>query len=155
MGLFEVLFKRRKFLPIHERLWQVLSPHLGISVGPEDDADGYRRECFFYAGVVYASVYQAALSAGMSTSTGFSLARIQLRKCPFDSHLLDEVDAMFTADMGSEERQFADRLLETVGEIAAGMNGAGSSPSVEAATALQALQQFFSGLGFLPGSVSA
>jgi len=153
MSLFEVLFKRRRFLPLHQRLWQEISPHLLITVAAEDDPAAHRRECFFYAAVVHASVYVAALEAGMSTSTGYSLARIQLRKCPFDDELLERVDALFSAEHGSAAQLFAERLLETVGSIAGGLHPAQLASPVDTAEAMAGLQAYFSGLGSLEGPV--
>lgn len=139
MALFEVLFKRRRFLPIHQRAWEAITPHLAIGAGPEDER-AHRLECFHYASVVYTSVYQAALAAGMSTSTGHSLARLHLGKYPFDGALCDAVDAAFSADPGSSERRWAEALKTRLERVVA-------APAT-VADELAALREVFADLDF-------
>jgi len=147
MALFEVLFKRRRFLPLYERLWQAVSPHLAITAGP-DDPTAHRLACFHYASVIYACVFQAALAAGMSTSTAFSLARIHLRKCPFDSDLAGAVDGIFSAEEGSRERRYAETLQATLGRIAAAIAGPEGAAATAVKEELEELERVFAALDF-------
>jgi len=147
VGLFEVLAKRRKFLPLYEQVWAFIKPHLTINPNPANEIT-HRLECFYYASVVYSSVYQAALAAGMSTSSAYSLARIQLRKCPFDSALTDAVDGLFVAEAESREQRFAEQLQATIGRIAAAAVGSPGAPSVDPASELEGLARAFADYDF-------
>ena len=152
MGLFELLLKRRKFLPLFDKVWTAVSPHLAIAAGPEQ-AVAHRLACFHYAGVVYASVYRAALAAGMSSSTAFPLARLQLGKYPFDDALEAAVDALFSADEGSRERRYAVALEEHLGRIVAAVATTGTPPEAEIAAELTALERRFAELDFAAGGL--
>jgi hypothetical protein len=151
MGLVDLFCKRRKFLPLFEQVWAAVSPHLAITAGPEEEL-AHRLDCFYYASVVYASVYQAALAAGMSTSTGHSLARIQLGKYPFESDLAPAVDALFSADAGSRERDWAEALQATLGRIVAGVAG-GDLAATAVVAELEELERRFAALGFAGGEL--
>ncbi len=152
MVLFEVFLKRRRFLPLYEKVWQAISPHLAIATAAEDEV-AHRLDCFYYASVVYSAVYQSAVAAGMSTSTAFKLARLHLGKYPFDAGLREAVDAIFPADEGSRERRYAEQLQATVGRIAAGAAGAREVAAAETAEELAGLARFFAGLEFAAGGL--
>jgi hypothetical protein len=153
MVLFEVFLKRRRFLPLHEKVWQAISPHLAIGAA-EDDEVAHRLDCFYYASVVYSAVYQSAVAAGMSTSTAFKLARLHLGKYPFDAKLREAVDAIFPAEEGSRERRYAEQLQATVGHIAAGVAAAaGKTSAADAGGELAGLARFFAGLDFAAGGL--
>jgi len=143
MSLFNILSKRRKFIPLYEQVWQAITPQLTISAGPEDEI-AHRLECFFYAGILYSAVYQSAMASGMNSSSAFSVARIQLEKSPFDSALCQAVNEIFSADSGSPERRYADRLQEAVGRIVATITSGQDAPAVLVAAELEELAQFFS-----------
>ena len=152
MGLFELLFKRRRFLPLYERVWDAVSPHLAITAGPEEPIP-HRLACFYYGSVVYASVYQTALAAGMSTSSGYALARLHLGKYPFDGDLGTAVDALFTADAGSPERRWGDTLQDRLGRIVAAVKAGGAAAASGVATELEALAEDFATLAFGGGDL--
>lgn len=152
MGLFELLLKRRRFLPLFERVWDVVSPHLAITAGPEAPV-AHRLACFYYGSVVYAGVFQAARAAGMSPSSGHALARLQLGHYPFDAALKDAVDDLFTAAAGTPEGTWSETLTASLSRIVALVKGGGDGADHAVAAELEALERRFGELGLGGGGL--
>jgi len=142
MTLFDLFSKRRKFLPLYEQVWAIVEPHLSIKTDPADET-AHRLACFYYACVVYSLVYQAGVAAGMSSSSAFSVTRIQLGKYPFDEALRERVDTVFSADATERERNFADRLQLGMQRIVNGIKSGQNADSLEVAGELASIEQSF------------
>jgi len=147
MTLFDLFSKRRKFLPLYEQVWAVVEPHLSIKTDPADEI-AHRLACFYYACVVYSLVYQAGVAAGMSSSSAFSVTRIQLGKYPFDEALRERVDTVFSADASGRESAFADQLQGTMQRLVAGIKSGQQAASLGVASELAANEQFFQAQDF-------
>lgn len=142
MTLFDLFSKRRKFLPLYEKVWSAIEPYLAIKAGPEDEV-AHRLGCFFYASTVYSVLYQTAIAAGMSSSSAFSMTRIQLSKYPFDASLRNAVDVLFSADAGGRERHYADRLQAAIGQIVVAIKAGQNATAAGVQDKMAGLEQFF------------
>ncbi|AMV71561.1 hypothetical protein JCM30471_03850 [Desulfuromonas carbonis] len=116
MALFDIFSKRRTFLPLYEQAWAAIRPHIMPEPAGEDEAAA-RLALFYLASILYSTVYQACVAAGMTTSSAYSMARGHLAKSPFAEELRLAVDAIFLAEEGSRERRYADVLQATIARI--------------------------------------
>jgi hypothetical protein len=142
MTLFDLFSKRRKFLQLYERVWALVESHLSIKADPADEI-AHRLACFYYACVVYSLVYQTGVAVGMSSSSAFSVTRIQLSKYPFDEALRERVDTVFSADATARERDFADQLQVGMQRIVIGIKSGQNADSLEVAGELATIEQLF------------
>jgi len=147
MTLFDLFSKRRKFLPLYEKVWSAIEPYLMIKAGPEDEI-AHRLDCFYYASTVYSILYQTAVAAGMSSSSAFSMTRIQLSKYPFDASLRHAVDVLFSADAGEKERTYADRLQATISQIVVAIKTGQDAVAAGVGDKMTGLEQFFAAQDF-------
>jgi hypothetical protein len=117
MILFDIFFKRGRFTEIYHRCWQALNPHLGLSADP-DDAIARQRESFFFVSMVYGVVLQAALAAGMKEDAARHLARVQTRKCPLESDVLEQVCRLIAIPETTDEQLFETLLNARLAKLA-------------------------------------
>lgn len=147
MALFDIFSKRRTFLPIYEQAWAAIRPHIVPEPAGEDEVAA-RLALFYLASILYATVYQACLAAGMTTSSAYSMARGHLAKSPFEEELRVAVDGIFHTEEGSRERRYADVLQATVARIVTAIV-AGRPLEVAAVKAeLMELGRFFAAIDF-------
>ena len=96
MYILEIFFKRRKFMTIFDDAWKVIGKNISMAQHTENGSDP-QLELYYFASVFYCTVYQAAISAGMSTSSAHYLARIQTRKSKVDMPIVSAAEEIFTS----------------------------------------------------------
>jgi len=147
MALFDIFSKRRTFLPIYEQAWAAIRPHLRPAPAGEDEAAA-RLALFYLASILYSTVYQSCVAAGMTTSSAYSMARGHLAKSPFEEELRLAADAIFLAEEGSRERRYADVLQATVARIVTALAAGRPLEAAAVEAELAELRRFFTASDF-------
>lgn len=148
MFILEIFLKRRKFMTIFDNAWPVIGKNLSTSQGDVADTDP-QLELFYFSSLLYCSVYHAALSAGMSTSSAHYLARNQTNKSKIDSSILLAAQEVFAAPDDATLQQFAgdlDACVEPL--VAAAAKKAAAIDEAECRKSLVRLHQSFQRCGF-------
>jgi hypothetical protein len=144
MYYLEIFLKKRKFSAIYTPAWTRLSAHITY---PPDTEDAPEQRLAFFGALSYATGYQSALAAGMSTSAAHYLARVLLRKFKFEEWLNEALIALFAPD-DEGAQAYADGFLARVGALVERVcSGEGmAEPAVE--LAMVDLSEFYRKVSF-------
>ena len=147
MALFDIFSKRRTFLPIYQQAWAAIRPHLAPEPAGDDEVAA-RLALFYLASLLYSTVYQACVAAGMTTSSAYSMARGHLSKAPFGEDLRLAVNAIFLAEEGSRERRYAEVLQASVARVVMAIAAGRPLEGVAVKAELMELARFFAAIDF-------
>ena len=117
MYILDIFFKRRKFINIFEKTWQAIGDKISLVQDSEDEKET-QRELFYFVSVVYCSVFQSALAAGMDESSAHYLARIQTKKSKVDGEIVSAVEKMFSTPENDQQQSYVDLAHKQIGPIA-------------------------------------
>ncbi len=124
MYIFEIFLKRRRYLAVFEKAWQLVSSRIAYPPGTGEEPE---QKLVYFGVLSYATVFQSALAAGMSSSAGHYLARMQIRKYQFDSAIAEAVNAVFSPSEDGDQDYaglFQARIGAVVQAVAAGGDAA-------------------------------
>lgn len=148
MYILEIFFKRRKFMKIFDAAWKVIGNNISMSQHAAEPSDP-QLELFHFSAVFYCCVYQAALSAGMSSSSAHYLARIQTRKNNIDKAIVAASEEVFAAPDDERLKAYGTTLTCHIEPIVAAVSGSDAAvDDAEFKTSLGELYQYFQQRGF-------
>jgi hypothetical protein len=104
MIVIEVFRKKKKMEPILNRCWSRLTNDMPYPAVADEDPV---QKLVYFGLIAYATVYEAAIAAGMSSSAAHYLARLQLGKCKLGQPVTNVVEATFSGFDSEEKRQYA------------------------------------------------
>ncbi len=114
MIAIEVFRKKKKMEPILQKCWPVVSERL---VYPQVVDRDPPQKLVFFGLMTYATVYEAASAAGMSSSAAHYLARMQLGKCRLGEAVEKVVESTFSGFDSEEEQAYADLFHDTIARV--------------------------------------
>ena len=113
MIAIEVFRKRKKMEPILNRCWPALTTDLPYPavVGQEP-----AQKLVYFGLITYATVYESAVAAGMSSSAAHYLARLQVGNCKLGQPVTGIVESTFSGSDEEDVRLYAEGFHSRIGE---------------------------------------
>ena len=121
MIAIEVFRKKKKMEPILQKCWPVITANLPYPPAAEQEP---AQKLVYFGLITYATVFESAVAAGMSSSAGHYLARMQLEKCDLAATVNGLVESTFSGFDSDEEQAYVDffhsRISQAITRIMAG-----------------------------------
>ncbi len=113
MIAIEVFRKKKKMEPILNKCWSMITDDMPYPPVAEQEPV---QKLVYFGVIAYATVFESATAAGMSSSAGHYLARMQLGKCKLGELVTERVEATFSGFDTDAEQEYADFFHRQIGQ---------------------------------------
>ena len=145
MYVLEIFFKKSRYTAIFDGAWKLIGNNLSVAQHVAEGADP-QLELYYFISVFYGTVYQAAISAEMSTSAAHYLARIQTGKSKVEKPIVQAAQEIFAVPDNEKLIEFGTILNHRIGGIVTAVaNSAVDEDEVKAS--MEELYRYFQHCG--------
>ena len=114
MIAIEVFKKKKKMAPIQNKCWPVITNDMPYPPAAEQEP---AQKLVYFGVIAYATIFESATAAGMSSSAGHYLARMQIGKYKLDKLISQAVESVFSGFDTEEEQAYADFFLTRLAQV--------------------------------------
>jgi hypothetical protein len=113
MIAIEVFKKKKKMAPIMNKCWPIITSDMPYPPMAEQEP---AQKLVYFGVITYATVFESATAAGMSSSAGHYLARMQLGKCALGEVVTEHVESTFSGFDTDAEQEYVDFFHSHIGQ---------------------------------------